>query len=84
METSEIKRDYFDTNYFHLSKAFCNKGISHAGEGRFKEALENFNKAIKVNPNNYIAYFYSAKIKIDLGDIEGAKTDFLSFDILRK
>lgn len=55
-----------------------------ADEGGFKEALENFNKANKTNPNNYMAHFSCATIRIDLGNIEGAKTDFFSFDILRK
>jgi tetratricopeptide (TPR) repeat protein len=54
-----------------------------ADEGNLKEALENFNKAIESNPNNFIAYFNRATIKIDLGDIDGAKKDFFNFDKLR-
>jgi tetratricopeptide (TPR) repeat protein len=57
-------------------------GILMADEGLLKEALENFNKAIEVNPNNHIAFFNRATIKIDLGDLDGAKVDFNNFDLL--
>jgi len=66
-----------------LSKDYCVKGILMADEGNLKEALENFNKAIESNPNNHVAYFNRATIKIDLGDIDGARNDFFSFDRLR-
>jgi len=58
------------------------KGILMADEGLLKEALENFNKAIEVNPNNHIAFFNRATIKVDLGDLDGAKNDFNRFDLL--
>lgn len=66
-----------------LSKDYCVKGILLADEGNLKEALENFNKAIESNPNNHVAYFNRATIKIDLGDIDGARSDFSNFDRLR-
>jgi tetratricopeptide (TPR) repeat protein len=55
-----------------------------ADEGLLREALENFNKAIDTNPNNHIAFFNRATIKIDLGDLEGAKNDFHKFDLITK
>ena len=55
-----------------------------ADEGNLEEALENFNKAIETNPNNHIAFFNRATIKIDLGDLEGAKNDFHKFDLITK
>lgn len=58
------------------------KGILMADEGLLREALENFNKAIEVNPNNHIAFFNRATIKVDLGDLDGAKVDFNNFDVL--
>ena len=71
------------SGFFNLSHEYCIKGIFMADEGNLKEALENFNKAIETNPNNQVAYFNRATIKIDLGDLEGAKNDFLKFDIIR-
>ena len=55
-----------------------------ADEGNLNEALENYNKAIEVNPENHIAYYNRATIKIDLGDLEGAKNDFFNFDKIKK
>ena len=70
-------------NFLNLSKDYCIKGISMADEGNLKAALENFDKAIETNPANHIAYFNRATIKIDLGDIDGARNDFNKFDIIR-
>ena len=53
------------------------KGANKADEGELDEALENFNKAIELNPLYAIALFNRATIKADLGDFEGAKEDFL-------
>jgi len=68
----------------HLSNKYCIKGILMADEGLLRDALENFNKAIDTNPNNHIAFFNRATIKIDLGDLEGAKNDFHKFDLITK
>lgn len=53
------------------------KGANKADEGEFEEALENFNKAIELNPLYAVALFNRATIKADLGDFEGAKDDFI-------
>jgi len=76
----------FNTNqtFIHLSDNYCIKGTIMADRGMLKEALENFNKAIESNPGNHVAYFNRATIKIDLGDLEGAKNDFENFDMLTK
>jgi len=71
------------SGFFSLSHDYCIKGIFMADEGNLEEALENFNKAIETNPNNHVAYFNRATIKIDLGDLEGARNDFLKFDVIR-
>lgn len=52
------------------------KGANKADEGLLDEALENFDKAVELNPNDAIALFNRATIKADLGDFEGAKEDF--------
>jgi tetratricopeptide (TPR) repeat protein len=40
-----------------------------------KEALQNFNRAIELNPNFNYAYENRSSVKFQLGDIEGAKAD---------
>ena len=84
MEGNELQVNHNTTSYFRLSKYYCIKGTLMADEGNLNEALENYNKAIEVNPENHIAYYNRATIKIDLGDFEGAKNDFFSFDKIKK
>ena len=84
MEGNELQVNHNTTSYFRLSKYYCIKGTLMADEGNLNEALENYNKAIEVNPENHIAYYNRATIKIDLGDLEGAKNDFFSFDKIKK
>lgn len=84
MELSSILDFDNSISVSHLSNKYCIKGILMADEGLLREALENFNKAIDTNPNNHIAFFNRATIKIDLGDLEGAKNDFHKFDLITK
>jgi Flp pilus assembly protein TadD len=63
-------------NGFSLSIEYCKRGTLLADEGRLAEALDNFNKAIDINPLNPIAYYNRATVRMDLGDIIGARTDF--------
>ena len=43
---------------------------------RKAQALEEFKRAIEINPSEYRAYAYSAGLKDDLGDINGAERDY--------
>jgi len=40
------------------------------------ESLEEFNRAIKINPEEYRAYAYTSGLKDDLGDNDGAEKDY--------
>jgi tetratricopeptide (TPR) repeat protein len=71
------------SGFLNLSYDYCIRGTFMADEGNLEGALENFTKAIETNPSNDVAYFNRATVKIDLGDIEGARNDFLNFDIIR-
>jgi len=84
MEQAEINRGNSTAGLFNISKHYCIKGTIMADRGNLKEALKNFDKAIAANPNNHVAYYNRATIKIDLGDVEGARIDFFNFDKLRK
>ncbi len=52
------------------------KGTKNADNGKIKEALKEFTKAIDLYPAFTPAYFNRATIKADLGDFEGARADF--------
>jgi tetratricopeptide (TPR) repeat protein len=83
MRKIKINKEYSASYYFLLSKEYCNKGILLADEGDLKEAMENFNKTVEVDAANAIAYFNRATVKVDMGDIEGARNDFFNFDKLK-
>jgi TonB family protein len=56
------------TNYSEAARSFYDKGVTFQASGRYAEAAEAFNQAIKVNPNDANAYArlgmaYSALLK---------------------
>jgi len=58
-------------------KLFYNaEGLKKADKCKFREALELFTKAVDLNPKDSLSYFNRATIKMDIGDILGAKLDF--------
>jgi len=60
-----------------IEKLFYNtEGVKNADEGRFKEAAKCFTNAIELEPQDSLSYFNRATVKIDLGDIMGARSDF--------
>ena len=60
-----------------IDKLFYNtKGVKKADEGKFKEASECFTKAIELAPSDSMSYFNRATVKMNIGDFQGAKSDF--------
>ena len=43
---------------------------------RRSQALEEFNRAIEINPGEFLAYVYSSGMKDDFGDFDGAERDY--------
>ena len=59
------------------SQIFYNvAGIEKSEKGQNEEAIEYFTRAIKLNPEDAISYFNRATLKICIGDIKGARSDF--------
>ncbi|AEF86473.1 putative lipoprotein [Treponema primitia ZAS-2] len=52
------------------------RGMTLVDLDRKQEALPEFNRAIAMDPEVFIAYVYSAGIKDELGDYEGAERDY--------
>jgi Flp pilus assembly protein TadD len=52
------------------------KGAKKADEGKFKEAAECFTKAIELAPDDSMSYFNRATVKMNIGDFQGARSDF--------
>ncbi len=45
-------------------------------EGKFEEAIKSLSDVIESSPLNANAYFMRATLKVRIGDIEGARSDF--------
>jgi len=61
----------------NILKHFYNtKGVKKSDEGNFIEAAKFFTKAIGLEPKDSLSYFNRATVKIDSGDIQGARADF--------
>ncbi|MEG5058649.1 tetratricopeptide repeat protein [Microcoleus sp. A2-C5] len=55
---------------------FNNLGIDKANERHFQEAIENFDRAIKLNPDYADPYNNRANVRHQLGDFPGAREDY--------
>jgi tetratricopeptide (TPR) repeat protein len=69
-QTDHIEIDEILARYHNI------KGTRSADNGKIKDALDEFSRAIKIFPLFSPAYFNRGTIKADLGDLEGAKSDF--------
>jgi tetratricopeptide (TPR) repeat protein len=55
---------------------YIEKGVSSFNLGRFNEAIEYFNKVIKLDPCNASAYYNRGSVKYECGDTVEAIVDF--------
>ncbi|MBK6912627.1 MAG: tetratricopeptide repeat protein [Ignavibacteriales bacterium] len=51
-------------------------GVNQADNRNYKDALELFTEAIKLNPNDSVAFFNRASIEMQLGLYKEARKDF--------
>jgi len=61
--------DYTAEDHFHL-------GLRLRQQGRIKKAIDHYDKAIELNPQDAEAYYNRGNAKRALGDHQGAITDF--------
>ena len=58
--------------------------IEKADSGNYEEAINDFDKIIRLNPDDTSSYFARATLKVRLGDIEGARQDFKMSELCRR
>ena len=77
-DIDEAKRIEPD-NYWIIT----DRGLVLMDMNRKQEALEEFTRAIEIDPNLFLAYVYSAGIKDEAGDYAGAERDYAVLARLR-
>lgn len=58
-----------------LAHYYVIQGIDKSQKGNSQEALDDFTKAIQIDPQNDVAYVNRGKVRFDLGDDKGALKD---------
>jgi len=66
---SEIRAQY-DLNHFYYAGRQC------LADGKYAQAIENFNILSRLDTLNYESYFFRGIAKYNLGDLNGARKDF--------
>ena len=59
-----------------LETQYLNQGVEKHKAGNYQGAIDDWSKAIEINPQNAIAYNNRGSAKDDLGDHQGAITDY--------
>ena len=59
-------------------------GVEKADMGELEMAVRYFTEAIEIDPDDPRAYFNRATLKVKLGDIQGARNDFINANKLSK
>lgn len=58
-----------------FAMAYNNRGMAKKFRGQTREAIDDFNEAIRLNPKFSVAYYNRATAKIDLGNYQRVKED---------
>jgi tetratricopeptide (TPR) repeat protein len=69
-------RHYLNANKNTSAKRYLEQGISNYREDNYQSSIELLDKALEEAPNLADAYSYRGQTKAELGDIEGAISDY--------
>ena len=58
------------------AQAYIDRGYALAGQGKYDEAIAEYNKAIEADPNNFLAYNYRGEAYKVMGEYDLATADF--------
>ncbi|MCX7833208.1 MAG: tetratricopeptide repeat protein [Ignavibacteria bacterium] len=62
---------------------YYNRGIAYRYKGDYDRAIQDYNKAIEINPNDADAYYYRGLAYEKLGKKEEAERDFEIYEKLK-
>ena len=66
----QIAEAQYDKDVFYY------RGRNYLADGRYAQAIENFNVLARLDTSDYWTFFYRGIAKYNLGDIRGAQQDF--------
>jgi tetratricopeptide (TPR) repeat protein len=82
MERNESIYGIMQQNQLHKKNGLSRiSAIEKADNGDYENAINELNEIIRLNPKDAISYFSRATLKVNMGDIEGAKQDFKMSEI---
>ena len=58
-----------------LVQAFSNRGFAYAHLGRYHRAIQDYDEAIRLKPNDARAFYNRGKTKLKIGDKVGENAD---------
>jgi tetratricopeptide (TPR) repeat protein len=62
-------------NFPEDAKIFLSRGLVFQQSRNLQEALNDFNKAVKLDPYGYAYYYFRSRIRNQMSDIAGFKSD---------
>jgi len=68
--------NYDELNNFQTSTPLNIIGVEKADAGEIEVAIRYFTEAIEIDPTDPKAYFNRATLRVKIGDIQGARSDF--------
>jgi len=66
----QLELNKIDKLYYNI------EGVKKVDKGKFNEAIKYFTKAIELEPKDATSYFNRATVKMNIGDLIGASSDF--------
>ena len=82
---NSFEKPEYQTQSDEKTEAFYNiSGVEKADSNEYEEAIKEFTKAIGLNPMDAKSYFNRATLRVRIGDIEGARSDFRMAEYCRR
>ena len=73
---SSIKKYSISLELHEHADAYNNRGLDYANLGKYDKAIEDFNKAIELNPDLAVAYYNRGNTYVELGEYDRAIKDY--------